>query len=176
MKGLRHIPVAAVALSIAALQSAASDQVIDEKAWSTFESLLGGDIQAYWTGELRDFVAPYRTQRIKVNAVGIDCDGLAMTIEVWRPEEVHFVYSVTMPLAVSLATQGDDVFLAECDTPDCVKIKLSVITPTGLPDQVRTASIFQIVTKDEIGSRSTRKGSRATRAFLVLRKSCGFQE
>jgi hypothetical protein len=159
------IPIAVAAMSVAASQSQASQETVDERARSSFESLLSGDIHAYSTGRHREVVYAYRAKRIKVNRVSIDCDGLAMAIEVWRPKDVHFTYSLTMPLAVKLATGGQNEFMAKCDIPDCVKTKLSVTTPNGEMAEEDTASFLQVITAID-------KGSHATQAFRKVRASC----
>jgi hypothetical protein len=169
MKKFVGILVVVAVASSAASQSQASEAVIDERARSYFESLLSGVLRGYSTGELNDFVWAHRTKRINVNSVSIDCDGLAMAIEVLRPDDVHFTYSLTMPFAVKLATGGQDEFMADCEVPDCVKTKLSVISPNGLPVREGTASFLQLLTGVD-------KGSRATREFRVIRKSCGIQD
>ena len=165
MKGMVCFLSATIALMFAAAPLAL-DEVVDTQAQTSIDRLLRGDIRAYATDHLRDIVAPYRTRRITANNVRMDCDGLSITFEVWRPDEKHFSYSVSMPLAVKLANHtGEHEFLARCDVPGCMKTTLSLISPTGPSDEERAASFLQIITRDD-------KGRRAIRQFHAVRKSC----
>jgi hypothetical protein len=154
-------------MAIAASHAQTSLKTIDDGVRSSFESLLRGDIHAYATGTVRDIVFAYRAKRITVNGVSIDCDGLAMTFEVWHSNDVHYIYSLTMPLTVTVASGAQNEFKANCDTPDCVKSKLSTMTPSGEVIEVGTANFLQVITRDDEG------GSRAARAFRNVRESCG---
>ena len=166
MKGALCILMTICALSTIVSQSFASDQAIDEKSRSAVQSLLSGEIHAYSTGHLSDIVWAFRAKRISVSDVRMNCDGLAVTIEVWGTEENHYLYSVTMPMNVNLANnKGNDEFFARCDISDCMNTKLSVTSATGQSDKEQAVTFLQIITEGD-------EARRAMRAFQAVRESC----